>query len=230
MKKLYNFNKYSTYKELNEVEMVNLPSNLNFNNNYDISNMSEKEYEQLLGKQGKLSKHLRKNGKIFTFGLLKSIFHDAIEYKNRREILKGGYKMVHRAIPILLSYIYFPIWLIGNVLGFSRALNKILKPLLKNPEKTYNKFLIKFIKSTIHITEGEIKYIIGKDWFYNVFVMEDDILKMLNKKVIRNFAVELANKMEKEPDDNEDPYHYIENELKKYLNKEYKISPPFQFK
>jgi hypothetical protein len=215
---------YKSYNKINEVESINYPILKN------KQKLSEKEYEVILGRKGELSKYLRKNCKKFTFGILKSIFEDAILYKKRREMIKGGYKMIHRALPMLLAYIYFPIWVLGNVLGFSRALNKILKPMLKNPETSYNKFLIKFITSIIHITEGEIKYVMGHDWFYDAFVMEDDLLKMLRKDVIRDFAVYLADKMTKEDDNKVVPHHYVENMLKIYLNDNYNIQPPMQLK
>lgn len=155
MKYINNYNKYSAYKQIFEVESVDFPIDV-INRKTDLN---ETEYETFLGRKGELSTYLRKNGKEFTFGILKSIFEDAILYKKRREMIKGGYKMIHRALPMFLAYIYFSIWILGNVLWFSRALNKILKPMLKNPETSYNKFLIKFITSIIHITEGEINYV-----------------------------------------------------------------------
>jgi hypothetical protein len=47
--------------------------------------------------------------------------------------------------------------------------------------------------------------------------MEDNLIKMVRKDVLRIFAVELSEKMEKEPDSKEVPHHYIENELKNKL-------------
>ena len=108
--------------------------------------------------------------------------------------------------------------------------NKILKPLLKNPENSYNKFLIKFINGVISVSEGEIKHIIGNDWFYNAFVMDDKLLKMVRKEVMRDFAVDLANHMEDKNIDDEVPHHYVENSLKKYLNKRFNIEPPMALK
>lgn len=78
--------------------------------------------------------------------------------------------------------------------------------------------------------EGEVKYIMGEDWFYDAFVMEDDLINMVRKDVLRLFAVELANKMEQKPDDEVVPHHYIENELKKFLNEKFDINPPMEFK
>jgi len=187
-------------------------------------------YEKQLGRKGYLSDYFRKNDKKFTFGVLKSIFHDAISYKKKRELFKGSYKMIHRAVPMALAFFFFPIWLIGNILGASRAFNKIIKPMLKNPEKKYNKFTVKFLKGLIALTEGEIKYLMPNDWFYSAFRMEDNLVKMVRKEELRVFAVELAGKMKKEPDDKEVPHHYIENELKKFLNERFNITPPMGLK
>lgn len=221
--------KYKSFQSINEVESVDIP--------IDITKLFRKdpklikaEYEKKLGRKGELSEHFRKTGKKFTFGVLKSIFNDAVEYKKKREFIKGTYKMFHRAVPMSLAFISFPLWLIGNVLGASRALNKILQPLLKNPDNNYNDFLVKMVKGTMAFMEGEIKYIMGNDWFYDAFVMEDDLIKMIRKDVLRSFAIGLANRMEQEPDDKLVPHHYIENELKKYLNENYGITPPMEFK
>jgi len=128
----------------------------------------EQDYEKMLGRKGELSTYLREKGKEFTFGILKAVFKDAIQYKKRREIVKGSYKMLHRAVPITLAFFFFPIWLIGNIFGASRALNKVIMPLLKDPETNYGKFLEKFITGLIAVTEGEIKYIMEDDWFYSI--------------------------------------------------------------
>ena len=221
-----NFNSFTNH--LFEAEMIEMPGGID---SITYKNrLSDEEYEKVLGRKGELSTYLDKHDRLFTFGMLKGIFDDAITYKKRREMVKGGYKLIHRAVPMILAYVYFPIWILGNVLGFSRALNKILKPLLKNPENSYNKFLIKFIQGTISITEGEIKYVIGNDWFYDAFVMDDKLIKMVKKEVIRDFAIDLAEIMEKEDDDKKVPENYIENELKKYLNKRFEITPEMGLK
>jgi len=220
--------KYNTFK-VNETEMIGMPS--------ELINLFEKdpkklevEYEKQLGHKGHLSEYFRQNDRVFTFGVLKNIFKDAVAYKKKREFVKGAYKMVHRAVPMTLAFVSFPIWLAGNVLGASRALNKILQPILENPENNYNEFLVKLLKGTMAFMEGEIKYVMGDDWYYTAFVMEDDLIKMVRKDVLRLFAIELANKMEQEPDDKPVPHHYIENELKKYLNEKFDISPPMGLK
>jgi len=223
-------NKFNNFDKLNEEEALDISYDMGNIFNNKTPEEIEAEYEKRLGREGHLSTYFRKNGKVFTFGVLKSIFQDAIDYKKKREFIKGGYKMLHRAIPMALAFVSFPVWLAGNVLGASRALNKILQPLLKNPETNYNKFLVKMIQGTMAVMEGEIKYIMGDDWFYSTFIMDDKLIKMVRKDVLRVFAVELANIMEQEPDDKEVPHHYIENELKIFLNEKFGITPPMELK
>jgi hypothetical protein len=221
--------KYNNFNKINESEMVGIPANLT--NLFEKTPKEiESEYEKQLGHKGHLSEYFRQTGRVFTFGVLKNIFKDAVAYKKKRELVKGTYKMIHRAVPMTLAFISFPIWLAGNVLGASRALNKILEPILQNPENNYNEFLVKLLKGTMAFMEGEIKYVMGDDWFYTAFVMEDDLIKMVRKDVLRLFAIELANKMEQEPDDKPVPHHYIENQLKIYLNEKFDISPPMELK
>lgn len=226
--------KYSNFQKLNEVESTQLDVDLTRTDIFDMikpvdPEQYEKDYEKHLGREGLLSQHFRKVGKKFTFGVLKSIFKDAIEYKRKREMIKGTYKFLHRILPITLAFVWFPIWILGTVLGTSRALNKLLQPILEDPGQNYNDFLVKFVKGTMFVMEGEIKYIMERDWFYEAFVMKDNLTDMVKHNVLRKFAVELAEKMEKEPDDKEVPHNYIENELKRYLNKNFNITPPMQY-
>ena len=218
--------KYTDYK-LNEVESLDIPTDI-FNNK-SIEDL-EKDYELELGHKGLLGQHLEKNGKKFTFGILKMLFKDALSYKKRRELYKGGYKLIHRAVPMATAFFFFPIWLIGNILGASRALNKIVQPILSNPGNNYNQFLIKFIKGAFAVSEGEIKYLMTEDWYYNIFVMDDNLVKMIRKDVLMDFASHLADIMEDEKDDKIVPNFYIENELKKYLNERFSIKPPMNLK
>jgi len=223
-------NNFVEFEKLYEVESMDIPIDVTKTSIFSDLKDTEKEYEKILGRRGELGKYLHEQNKEFTFGILRNIFKDAVDYKKKRELLKGTYKMIHRAIPMALAFISFPLWLLGNILGASRALNKIIKPLLKNPENNYNSFLIKVIKGSMAIMEGEIKYVIGNDWFYDAFVMEDDLINMVRKDVLRIFAIELAEKMENEPDDKKVPNHYIENELKTFLNERFGITPPMKLK
>ena len=220
-------NKFESFK-LYETEMVCMPANLSkFKKDFEESpEESISEYEKVLGRKGELSKHLQEQGKKFTFGMLKYLFNDALEYKKKRELIKGGYKMFHRLVPMALSMVYFPVALVGYILGASRAFDKVIMPVLENPDNKYNDFLVKIVKGAIAISEGEIKHIMEDDWFYNAFVMDDNLIRMVRPEILRTFAHELAHKMELEPEDNEVPHNYIENEFKMYLNEKFSITPP----
>jgi len=224
-------NKFESFK-LYETETSEMPIDvINYKEELDKKlkenpEQSISEYEKQLGRKGELSKHLQEQGKKFTFGMLKHLFNDAIEYKKKREIIKGSYKMFHRLVPMALSMVYFPVALVGYILGASRAFDKVIMPILQNPENKYNEFLVKIVKGAIAISEGEIKHVLGDDWFYNAFVMDDKLIQMVRPDVLRIFAVELAHKMEQEPDNKEVPHHYIENEFKTYLNDKFEITPP----
>ena len=221
---------YKSFVKIYEMESNEMPINV-INSHIDKDpKKAKEEYEKILGREGKLSEYLKNNNEKFTFGILKSIFEDAIEYKKNRELKKGAYKFLHRAVPMALSFFFFPAWLIGQILGASRAFNKIIVPLLNKPEHKYNDFLMKFIKGTIALSEGEIKYIMENDWFYNIFAIKDGTLNMIRKEYIIEFATDLSYHMAKEPDDKEVPENYIENHLKTWLNDKFKINPKMSLK
>jgi hypothetical protein len=177
--------------------------------------------------KGELSKYLNKNGKKFTFGILNAIFDDALDAKKKRNMTKGGYKFLHRAIPIIGGALSPIIWLLGTVFGSLRAFNKIIKNALENPGNNYPDFIKNVIINTMSVAEGDIKPLLGDDQFYNAFVVSDDIIKVLRKDLLYEFATDLANKMSKEDIDDEVPHKYIENELKKWLSNKYDLSYTF---
>ena len=219
--------KIKTYKDF-------VKENVGYSDVGEIENYTDKisssEYDEELGKKGELSKYFRENGKKFTFGVLKCIFKDAIDYKHKREIKKGTYKMFHRLIPMAAATFFLPVALLSYFFGASRAIHKVMIPLIEHPEKNYNSFLLKLINGVVDISEGELKMFMEDDWFYKIFVMKDDLLRMIRKEHIMDFAKYLADKMEKEHDDKVVPHNYIENELKLWLNTEFKIVPPMKLK
>jgi hypothetical protein len=221
---------YKSFKKLYEIESIEIPIDVTHSHINKDPKKAKEEYEKILGREGKLSEYLKKNNEKFTFGILKSIFEDAINYKKNRELKKGAYKFLHRAVPMALSFFFFPAWLIGQILGASRAFDKIIVPLLNNPEYKYNDFLMKFIKGTIALSEGEIKYIMKDDWFYNIFAIKDGTLKMIRKEYVIEFATDLSQHMTKESDDKEVPKNYIENHLKTWLNDKFEINPKMLLK
>ena len=190
----------------------------------------EEEYIKKLGKEGELLKHIESGEVELTFGMLKSLFNDAIKYKKKREITKGTYKFLHRTVPMALASVSFPVWVISQILGGSRALNKILVPVLRMKSTNYKKFLVNVITKTMDLMEGEIKMFMGNDWFYRVFMVDWGLISMIRKEYIINFSEEISKKMELKPYNEVVPLYYIENELRKYLNEKFNINPGLPLK
>ncbi len=195
------------------------------NKTEDKEDLKEK-YLKELGKRGELIDYIEESEDELTFGLLRALFNDAISYKKKREYTKGFYKFLHRAIPLALASIWFPIWIIAQILGGSRALNKILIPVLRMKQTNYKNFLVSLITKTMNLMEGEIKMFMKDDWFYSVFMVDWGLIKMIRKEHILDFANHIAKIMEDKPDDEIVPGHYIENELRKYLNNKFGLKPP----
>ena len=182
----------------------------------------EEEYIKKLGKDGKLYKYLEKEK--LTFGMLKAIWEDAIAYKKKREYIKGTYKFIHRTLPMTLGFIFFPIWVINMILGSSRAINKILVSALKL--KTYHGFLVHFIEKTMAIMEGDIRIVMGKDWFYDAFNVDKGLIEMVRKEHIMEFATHISNDIQKKDDDDIVPKNYLENKFRTFLNNKFKLKRP----
>ena len=178
-------------------------------------------------KGGNLGKELKKNGKEFTFGLLYAIFKDAIIAKKESSLKSGTIKMLHRIVPIALAP-YFPIMaILGYIFGTTRAFNKIIAPILENPGTDYNSFLKKIIDRSMKVAEGEMSI---KDRFSRAFVVSDDLVSAIKPEVLEQFSLDLANKMYLMDLDQTVPEHFIENELKKYLNDKFNIDPKIPLK
>lgn len=178
--------------------------------------------------RGSLAKYLQENGRTLTFGMLHALFKDAQQAKKRTDLKVGIIKAVHRIVPMALAP-FFPILaIVGYILGTSRAFNKVIAPILADPGNNYPEFLGKLITSTMKIAEGEIVPV--KDRFTRAFVVSDGIVNAVKEEVLREFASYLANKMSQEDPSDEVPEHYIENELKSYLNKRYDIEPEIPLK
>jgi hypothetical protein len=178
--------------------------------------------------RGNLAKYLQETGKNITFGMLRALFLDSQAAKKRTDIKVGIIKAVHRVVPMALAP-FFPILaIVGYILGTSRAFNKVIAPVLADPGNDYPEFLNKLITSTMKVAEGEIIPI--KDRFTRAFVVSDGIIDALKEEVLRDFSNYLSNKMSKKNPDEEVPEHYVENELKSYLNKRYDIDPQIPLK
>jgi hypothetical protein len=172
--------------------------------------------------RGNLGKYLNENGTVFTFGMLNALFKDAQTAKKRSALKVGVVKMIHRVTPMALSPFFPIIAIAGFLFGSTRAFNKIMKPILEDPGNNYNTFLNKVIKSSMKIAEGEIN---TKDRFTRAFVVSDRLVQAIRPDVLHQFSIELSDRMSKMDPSMEVPEHYIENELKMYLNDKFEVSP-----
>ena len=64
-----------------------------------------------------------------------------------------------------------------------------------------------------------------KDRFSRAFVVSDRLIDALKPDVINNFTNYIVDKMNNEDDNIDVPLHYIENELKEYLNNNFDVNP-----
>lgn len=69
-----------------------------------------------------------------------------------------------------------------------------------------------------------------KDRFTRAFVVSDKLVDAIKPEVLHIFSLELSKKMSQKDPDEEVPEHYIENELKLFLNKNYRVNPPIPLK
>jgi len=179
-------------------------------------------------KRGNLAKYLQEKGKNITFGMLKALFLDAQMAKRRTDLKVGVVKAIHRILPMALAPFFPVLAIIGYILGTSRAFNKIIAPILADPGTDYPNFLNRLVTSTMKIAEGEI--IPAKDRFTRAFVVSDGIIDFIKPEVLQDFAIYISEKMSKIDPDLEVPDNYIENQLKRYLNRRYDIDPEIPLK
>jgi hypothetical protein len=178
--------------------------------------------------RGNLAKYLQEKGKKITFGMLKALFLDAQDAKRRTDLKVGFVKAIHRIVPMALVPFFPVLAIIGYILGTSRAFNKIIAPILADPGTDYPNFLNKLVTSTMKVAEGEI--IPAKDRFTRAFVVSDGIIDFIKPEVLQEFAIYISEKMSKMDQDLEVPDNYIENQLKRYLNRRYDIDPEIPLK
>ena len=118
---------------------------------------------------------------------------------------------------------WFPILaIIGYILGTSRAINKILMPIITEPGTEYSGFLKRAIDITMKVSEGDISI---KDRFTRAFIVSDDLVSVIKPEVLHEFSIHLSKIMESKNDEEEVPDNYVENELKKYLNSRFRVNP-----
>lgn len=178
--------------------------------------------------RGNLAEYLKQNGRKFTFGMLNALFKDARDAKRRTDLRVGVIKAVHRILPMALAPFFPIIAIVGYVLGSSRAFNKVIAPILADPGNDYPSFLKKVIDATMRVAEGDLAT--PKDRFTRAFVVSDRIVDAIKPEVLQRFSLFLSEKMSLMDPNAEVPDHYIENELKKYLNDHYSIDPEIPLK
>jgi hypothetical protein len=194
-----------------------------------VTDKDELEKQVKLAKSGYLGHYLQEKGDKFTFGILQSIFKDAIRAKKLTGIKRGIYNIIPSVIPLALAPWYPILAIIGSVFGASRIFHKIFDPIFEylNPHSKYTDFLKKMIDVYMIIPEGELPI---KDRFTRAFVVSDRLVEAIKPDVLEEFSKYLSNKMSNEQSDKEVPDHYIENELKSYLNERFDIDPNIPLK
>jgi hypothetical protein len=218
--------KYSDVETpINEAEM--LFSDIDFSKvqpygeNPDLKELSLLE----IGKKGKLAEYIDE-GNVIKFGMLKALYLDAIEYKKKREYQKGFAKFAMRAIPLVMAPIFFPVWLVSQILGTTRAVNKVIVPALNMEPKTYDSFLKNLVTKTMNLAEGDIKPFLGNDWYYDVFYVHDGLTKMVRQEYIYQFTIYITEEIQKKGDNVTVPHYWLDNEFRKWLNEKFDIDLP----
>ena len=220
----YLINNKSLYKELEKFKAGGKPDEV-----IKLLNDDEIQTQIVLSKQGNLHRYMQEHGEEFTFGVLRAIFKDAKDAKMRTDMKKGFLQAIPRGLPILLAPFYPVLAIVGLVLGTSRTFNKLIKPLFNNldSDSKYVDFLKTMVFYYMKFPEGEVSL---KDRFSRAFVVTDRLIDAIKQETIDAFTKSLVEKMEAEPDDKPVPDHYIENELKKYLNDNYDVDPQIPLK
>lgn len=194
-----------------------------------VTDKEELKKQISLSKQGHLGAYLHSKGDKFTFGILKAIFKDAIDAKKKTTLKKNIFNMLPVVIPLSLAP-FFPILaIVGTIFGSSRLVHKVFDTIFEylEPQSKYSDFLKKTIDTYMKLPEGDVNL---KDRFSRAFVVSDRLIEALKPEVVNDFTTFISNKMEQESDDKLVPDHYIENELKTYINDNFDIDPEIPLK
>ena len=220
----YIINSRKFWKKVEDFKAGGTPDQL-----INLLNEDEIQTQVFLSKRGQLNQYMYEKGDDFTFGILRAIFKDAKDAKVRMDAKKAFWQAVPRGLPVLLAPFYPVIAIVGLILGTSRTFNKIIKPLFNNidSDSKYVDFLKTMVSYYMKVPEGEAPI---KDRFSRAFVVTDRLIDAVKPEIIEDFSKKLVLKMESEPDDKPVPDHYIENELKKYLNSNFDIDPKIPLK
>jgi hypothetical protein len=80
----------------------------------------------------------------------------------------------------------------------------------------------------MRVAEGDLTT--EKDRFTRAFVVSDRLVEAIKPEVLQRFSLELSEKMANMDSNMEVPEHYIENELKDYLNRNFEVNPEIPLK
>lgn len=183
-----------------------------------------------IAKKGELYKCLATGQKQLTFGMLKALYRDAIEFKKNRELRQGIEKCLWRIIPIIFAPVFFPIWLVAQFLGATRAFDKVMFQVLKMKNKTYHSFLMNILDKIFEFSEGEIERLMVDDWFYRSFAIEQGLIKMVKRNYMVEFCYYIIKKIEHQNDQTIVSPYFVDNEFRKWLNRKFKFDPPLPLK
>jgi hypothetical protein len=194
-----------------------------------VTDKEELKKQINLSKEGHLGAYLHSKGHNFTFGLLKAIFKDAIDAKKKTTLKKNIFSILPIAIPLSLAPFFPVLAVVGSIFGSSRLAHRVFDTIFNylEPQSKYTDFLKKTIDTYMMLPEGTITL---KDRFSRAFVVSDRLIEALKPEVIDDFTHFISDKMSKQDDDKIVPDHYIENELKVYLNKNFDIDPEIPLK
>ena len=189
-----------------------------------VNDKEELENQIAISKKGYLANYLQDKGERFTFGILKAIFQDALVAKKRTNLKKGIFSIIPRVLPLALIPFFPTLAIIGTIFGSSRDAHKIFDVVFEylNPSSKYTDFLKKMVDTYMRIPEGNVNL---KDRFSRAFVVSDRLIDALKPEVINEFTNFVVDKMNNEDDNIDVPLHYIENELKEYLNNNFDVNP-----
>lgn len=189
-----------------------------------VNDKEELENQIAISKKGYLANYLQDKGERFTFGILKAIFQDALVAKKRTNLKKGIFSIIPRVLPLALIPFFPTLAIVGTIFGSSRAAHKVFNVVFEyiNPSSKYTDFLKKMVDTYMKIPEGNVNL---KDRFSRAFVVSDRLIDALKPEVINEFTNFVVDKMNNEDDNTDVPLHYIENELKEYLNNNFDVNP-----
>ena len=189
-----------------------------------VNDKEELENQIAISKKGYLANYLQDKGERFTFGILKAIFQDALVAKKRTNLKKGIFSIIPRVLPLALIPFFPTLAIVGAIFGSSRDAHKIFDVVFEyiNPSSKYTDFLKKMVDTYMKIPEGNVNL---KDRFSRAFVVSDRLIDALKPEVINEFTNFVVDKMNNEDDNTDVPLHYIENELKEYLNNNFDVNP-----